>query len=245
MRKTTDNRPTVTKTTSMRQTGTNVNRNQSARTLTPRDNSTAKRTGAGLRRSNSRAGNSNRSSAASTPNISRENSRTNMKIPIRRQPGSPAKSSPRKPPTTPEEKDILRIAKAFQKATNEIDKAQDNVEQFMINVVIEDIEPSPNNRLCIDDLYEHIRHRMIISQKEIFDGYRSDLRVDMSKYFEMFFTALASHLTRVGCEIVTDSTTQQKVCYLTHVKLSDFKNGSLAPEQQQIESDDDMQASYV
>ncbi|XP_066912047.1 uncharacterized protein [Clytia hemisphaerica] len=246
VRKTNDNRATVTKTTSMRQTGTNVNnRNQSARTLTPRENSTAKRTGAGLRRSNSRAGNSNRSSAASTPNISRENSRTNMKIPIRRQPGSPEKSSPMKPPTTPEEKDILRIAKAFQKATNEIDKARDNVEQFMINVVIEDIEPSPNNRLRIDDLYEHIRHQMIVSQKQIFDGYRSDLRVDMSKYFEMFFTALASHLTRVGCEIVTDSATQQKVCFLTHVKLNDFKNGSLASEPQQIESDDDMQASYV
>ena len=88
----------------------------------------------------------------------------------------------------------------------------------------------------------------------------------MSQYFELFFTALASNMSRVGCEIVTDSTTQQKICYLTHVKLIDeHTNGAgnvseqgggaiqnspqdtnlLACEQQQTESDDDMQSSYV
>ena len=290
VRKSTDNRPVVAKSASVRNVATNntsnvsstATRNQSARTLTPRDNGTAKRTGAGLRRSNSRASSvrgSNQSSATSTPNISRENSKTNMKIPIRRQPGSSSTASinktntPRKAalPTasTPEEKDILRIAKAFQKATSDIEKAKDNVEQFMINVALDDIEASPNDRLCIDKLYDHIRHRMIMSQEQIFDGYRSDIRVDMSQYFELFFTALASNMSRVGCEIVTDSTTQQKVCYLTHVKLATisdvdesspslpsssnpFVNGVLSGSGEhesreliQTESDDDMQASYV
>lgn len=281
VRKSNENRPVVSKSASVRNisnTNATSSRNQSARTLTPRDNSTAKRTGAGLRRSNSRASSvrgSNQSSAASTPNISRENSKTNMKIPIRRQPGSTStttnnhKQQPqRKTPqaTTQEQKDILRIAKAFEKATNEIEKAKDNVEQFMINVALDDIEPSLNDRLCIDDLYDHIRHRMIMSQEQIFDGYRSDIRVDMSQYFELFFTALASNMSRVGCEIVTDSTTQQKICYLTHVKLiAEHTNGAgnvseqgggaiqnspqdtnlLACEQQQTESDDDMQSSYV
>ena len=264
VRKSNDNRPVVTKSASVRNNNNNAtntntsSRNQSARTLTPRDNNTAKRTGAGLRRSNSRASSikgSNQSSANSTPNISRENSKTNMKIPIRRQPGSTVTNNklhqqqPRKivTATTQEEKDILRIAKAFQKATDDIEKAKDNVEQFMINVALDDIKPSPNDRLCVDDLYDHIRHRMVMSQEQIFDGYRSDIRVDMSQYFELFFTALASNMSRVGCEIVTDSTTQQKVCYLTHVKLmKDYTNGVVVgSEQQQTESDDDMQSSYV
>jgi len=266
VRKTNDNRPTVTKSSSsVRISATSSSRNQTARTLTPRENNTAKRTGAGLRRSNSRAGgnhgnkgNSNASSAASTPNISRENSRSNIKIPIRRNQqqttggrSSPLKQSPRKTinkePQTPEEKDILRIAKAFQRATDEIDAARDNVEQFMINVVTEDVVSCPNNRLHIDDLYDHIRHRMIMSQSLIFDGYRSEIRVDMSQYFELFFTALASHMNRVGCEIITDPATQQKGCYLTHIKLIEYTNGvqNTIASEQQTESDDDMQASYV
>ena len=114
----------------------------------------------------------------------------------------------------------------------------------MINIVIEDMESSPNNRLNIDELYDHIRHRMIQSQNEIFDGYRTDIRVDMSQYFELFFTALASHFNRVGCEITTDSSTQERICYLTHIKLTDFNNNHVKVAAS-ADSDDDMQASYV
>lgn len=208
--------------------------------------------GTGIRRSNSRAGATPRnqtsanSSAQSTPTVSRENSKTNLKIPIRCRKTDDASTAAvsGKSDVSQQEKDLLRIAKAFQLASHEVSVSKDNIEKFMVTIATDDIEPCTNNRLNIDDLYDHIRHRMILSQHEIFEGYRSDVRLDMSKYFDLLFTALASHMNRVGCEIVTDSTTQQKVCYLTHIKLVDYAEDLEKMANEQLE-DEDTQASYV
>lgn len=218
--------------------------------------------GTGIRRSNSRAGATPRgqastnSSAQSTPTVSRENSKTNLKIPVRRRTNSSNKidtsDNRNKNSVSQQEKDILRIAKAFQQASDEISASKDNIEKFMTTIAIDDIEPCTNNRINIDDLYDHIRHRMIVSKSEIFEGYRSDVRLDMSEYFDLLFTTLASHMNRIGCEIVTDSTTQEKICYLTHVKLVGYQGNNDVEKMEKEQSDDnnddddeDAQASYV
>ena len=117
-----------------------------------------------------------------------------------------------------EEKDIIRIAKAFQKAKQETETINDNIAAFMRRVATEDVEQAMEKRLNLDDLYKHIREKMILSKEEIFEGTRTELTVEMSRYFDMLFTSLASHLERVGCEIVTKPG-GERACFLTHVRL--------------------------
>ena len=112
----------------------------------------------------------------------------------------------------------------------------------MITVATDDLEEALNERLKLDDLYDHIRHRMILAKDRIFDGDRSDVTVNMSQYFDLLFKTIAGNFDRVGCEIVTDTSTKQKVCYLTHIKLVDYVDdlGEISKDQNLIR-----RSSYV
>ncbi|XP_057309624.1 E3 ubiquitin-protein ligase RBBP6-like [Hydractinia symbiolongicarpus] len=217
--------------------------NSSSSSLLPGSNRSSFRdskTGA-VKRTNSRKGLSSKgssqtSSTSSTPSISRENSKTNIKIPEKK---------PTKPQSS-QEKDLVRIAKAFQKATKEVDTAKDRIEKFMIGIATDDLEEAPNERLKLDDLYNHIRHRMILAKDSIFENHRSNVTVDMSQYFELLFKTLASHFDRVGCEMITNKTTKEHTCFLIHVKLVDYVDdlGDLTAASVE-EEDESPRASYV
>lgn len=175
------------------------------------------------------------SSNSSTPNLSRENSNTSFNNNTKSKRHTRAKEVPQ------QEKDFVRIAKAFQKATKTIDIAKDNIEKFMIVIATEELVKSTNHYLNLDDLYDHIHHRMIVSKDEIFNDHQSDdVTVDMSRYFDLLFKVLASHFDRIGCEMLTDPVTKEKVCYLTHVQINDYHLASI--REGEIE---DMIASYV
>ncbi|XP_065652012.1 dentin sialophosphoprotein [Hydra vulgaris] len=112
--------------------------------------------------------------------------------------------------------DLLRIAKAFQNLENRSTKPNECIEKFMVNLVANDLVESLNERLKLDDLYEHIRNK--ISKDKTFH-IRSKLNFDMNVYFEFLFRTMATHFTQVGCEITTDHISKKKVCFLIHIKL--------------------------
>ncbi|XP_004205870.2 suppressor of Mek1 [Hydra vulgaris] len=112
--------------------------------------------------------------------------------------------------------DLLRIARAFQNLENRSTKPNETIEKFMVNVVANDLVESLNERLKLDDLYEHIRNKI---SKDKTLHIRSKLNYDMSVYFEFLFRTMATHFTQVGCEITTDHISKKKVCFLIHIKL--------------------------
>ena len=115
----------------------------------------------------------------------------------------------------------------------------------MRRVACEDIEQQIDNRLNLDHLYKHIREKMILSKDEIFEGTRTQLTVEMSQYFDLLFTSLATHLQRVGCEIVTDATSGERTCFLTHVRLvGEQGEGEESPDDT-LEEDGSSTSSYV
>ena len=123
-------------------------------------------------------------------------------------------------------KDLVKIAAAFQNHESGFTIMDDSIENFMVTIVTQDLEESLNARLKLDDLYDYIRNRMILSKEEIFHV-RSKLNFDMSVYFELLFRTMASHFNQVGCEVTTDQTHKKKICYLIHVKLKNHINDEM------------------
>ena len=142
-----------------------------------------------------------------------------------------------------QERDFVRIAKAFQKASHKVDETKDNIEKFMVSIATVDLTQCLDYHLKLDDLYEHIRERMIRSKDQIFEGCRSEVTVEMNQYFTFLFQVLASHFDNVGCEMVTDPVTREKNCFLTHVRLNEYT--SYLESIRETDSEETGNASYV